>query len=65
MRRFYIYEGTQESRDSSDSFDSKREAITRAKITVDNARGVLPNYIAHVIDSKTGEFVHTESFNFY
>jgi hypothetical protein len=64
MNRYYIYEGTKDSRDESDSFATKAAAIGRAKIAVQNAKDMdLSDYVAHVIDRKTGEFVYTEYFD--
>jgi hypothetical protein len=59
--RFYIYEGNDEvGHDESDAYDTKREAIERAKITVQNAKDMgLTHYVAHVIDRKTTEFLFT------
>jgi len=62
-RRFYIYEGTEDSRDNTDRFGSLDEAKDRAVIAVQNARDLgLANYAANVIDSATGEFIFTESY---
>jgi hypothetical protein len=65
-RRFYLYEGNDSvGREESDSFDSKRDAIKRAKIALENAKYTLTptsyGYRVDVIDRKTGEFIHTES----
>ena len=66
MKRFHLYEGTLDNREESDSFDTKREAIARAKICLENAKDMeLPNYIVRVVNSKTGEFVFTTEFGFY
>jgi hypothetical protein len=64
-RRFYLYEGNDSvGREESDSFDTKREAVQRAKIAIENAKYTLTptgdGYRVHVIDRKTGEFLHTE-----
>jgi hypothetical protein len=64
--RFYLYQGNDSvGREESDSFDSKREAIARAKLVIEEAKySLLPTsygFRVDVVDRKTGEFIHTES----
>ena len=66
MKRFYLYEGNDSvGREESDSFDSKRDAIQRAKIALENAKDTLlpTSYVVHVIDRKTDQFVYTIDLN--
>jgi len=63
QHRFYLYEGNAEvGKDESDAYDTKREAIARAKIHLQNAWDMgFRTFEVHVIDRKTTEFIHTET----
>jgi len=70
MKKFYLYEGTDENRDETDSFDTKAEAIKRAKIVIaerelDRQLFGWDHYTVYVIKTSTGEFVHTETTKKY
>ena len=65
-KRYHIYEGTRETREEGDRNLTLKEALRRAKYSVQTAKEMgYQNYVAHVIDTATGEFIHTEEFNFY
>ena len=65
-QRYHIYEGTRDGREEGDRNLTLHKAKERAKYNVQAAKSLgYPNYVAHVIDTATGEFVHTEEFNFY
>jgi len=60
MKKYQIYEGTPDSRDEGDRFDSLREAKERASINAEQARAIgLQGFQSHVINTNTGEFVFT------
>jgi hypothetical protein len=68
MKRFYLYEGNDSlGRDETDSFDTLKEAVSRAKLTIENAKyTLLPTsygYVVHVIDRKTDQFLYTIDLN--
>jgi len=65
MKRFYLYEGNNSlGRQESDSFNTKREAIKKPKLVIEEAKfSLMPTgygYQVYVIDRNTGEFLHTE-----
>lgn len=66
MTTYRIYEGARESRDVINNGLTLREAKQMAKQAVQNAKDMgFSNYVAHIIKNGSGEFVHTEEFNFY
>jgi len=59
-KKYLIYEGTADSMDEGDRFDSLKEAKERAQINVEEAAFMgLEGYLAHVIDTHTGQFIFT------
>jgi hypothetical protein len=58
-KRFYIYEGNSESRDEGDNYASKSEAKERVNIHAEQAEFENIEYIGHVVDRKTGQFIYT------
>ena len=58
--KYHIYEGTEQSMDEGDRFNSLAEAKRRAQLNVEEASFMnLNGFLALVVNTETGEFVFT------